>query len=256
MAQNRALKMGGIGAPCCCGGCQTTICPNFCGVNVAGILVQVFSGATLIASGTSDSSGCVTLDIGTPGTYSVTISGGSFTTRTLSKTLSCGGTTGAAFADAPSFTLTDSDRTIGVTETSFLSRIYRGCYEFIQPNTELTTQFLPAGGCDVPHTGPVSGNVDIKYQLDCSVTGGSGVWTLTRNWGACFDVTTAVYSSNGTLNTTTCSGGNTVATDSGSLTQTVLSFPFTITLTSGAFGPTGGGNTLSSPLGLGVVIDM
>ncbi len=255
---NRAFSLGGVG--CCCGGCQTTICPQFCGKNMAGVLVEVLSGTTPVASCFSDATGCCTLDIGTAGTYNVRISITGFTTRTQSRALTCGGSIGIQFTAAPTLSLTDSDRTITVTETSAGSRHWKGCYVLATGGTsDLTSQGQPAGFCDIP-LASAGGNCDVLYDLDCQVTGGAGVWTLVRQWGVCCQSPSGpnVYGSSGALNVTTCTGNGNSVQDTGTNSQAILGFPFSITMTNccAGAGPCGGSNLISSPLGAGVTVDV
>lgn len=260
MAQIKGLRLGGIGSPCCCGGCTVSICAVFCGKNVAGVSVSISGGG----SGTTDATGCVSLTIPSAGTYNVTISLTGFTTRTQSKALTCGGSATVQFNIANTLTLTDSSTTITLTNTGTGHNIWRGCYELAEASTQTTAQFQPADQCDCPSGGIVAGNCDIEYQLDCGETGGPGVWTLTRQWGACCWSAacntapfTAVYSSNSAMNLTTCTGGRSGGLDSGTTTQAVLAFPFTVTLTSGGFGPCFvGGPLLPSPLTLSASVDV
>ncbi len=101
MAQVKVFSLGGIGHPCCCAGgppvCNTTICvKGNCGGSspvLAGATVTIKSGGVTIVSGTTDGTGCVTLNIGTAGSYTVVISFPGYTTNTSTHTLSCGGTT-------------------------------------------------------------------------------------------------------------------------------------------------------------------
>ncbi len=91
MAQNRTLSLGGIGSPCCCGGCAPI---KFCLTNACGggpcsnVTVTVGS-----VSGTTDSTGCVTLSGLSAGTSTVTTSGNPrYTDTSGAYTLVCGGT--------------------------------------------------------------------------------------------------------------------------------------------------------------------
>lgn len=104
MAQNKAFKLGGIGSPCCCAGCTTTICVQSaaCGsftTKIVGATVQIKSGATVVASGTTTSPlGCVILTIPAAGSYTVVVSATGYPSPNMSThTLSCGGTTTITF---------------------------------------------------------------------------------------------------------------------------------------------------------------
>ena len=228
------------------------------------VLVEVKSGSTVIASDTTGVSGCVTLDIGTAGTYTVTITTTGFVTRTQSRALTCGGTIGQAFLAPSSLVLTDSDRTIALTLTSPGSNIWRGCYELSESATALITQHNPGGFCDCP-TVVGAGTCSIFYQLDCNITGGPGVWTLQRNWGACCWTATCAFTppnqnvyTGGVMNPPSCSNGAPPGTADGPNTnsQSVLEFPFNINLTLHTYDGCGNGSPLSSPLGGGIVIDV
>ncbi len=227
---------------------------------MAGVLVEVLTGTTVIASCTSDATGCCTLDIGTAGTYNVRISITGFTTRTQSRVLACGGLIGIQFTAEPTLSLTDSDRTITITETSAGSRIWKGCYVLSTGgSSDLTSQHQAGGFCDIP-LASAGGNCDIVYQLDCQVTGGAGVWTLTRSWGLCCESPSGpnAYGSSGALNLTTCAGGGNSTQDTGTNSQAIIGFPFSITMTNCCTSPApcGGSNLLSSPLGTGITIDV
>jgi hypothetical protein len=99
---------------CCCSApvCNATICIKCCVVgtaSISGATVTVKSGSTVIATGTTDGTGCVTLNVGTAGSYTVVISGLGSPDNTSTQTLSCGGTTnivisdlGCCFASLPS----------------------------------------------------------------------------------------------------------------------------------------------------------
>lgn len=93
MAQNKGLSLGGMGSPCCCGGvCAFTVCVTDCSsATVNGVTVQILSGATVVASGTTIGSGCVTLIIPGPGTYTITASIGGAVFYTFTGSLACNG---------------------------------------------------------------------------------------------------------------------------------------------------------------------
>ncbi len=266
MAQNKAFSLGGVGHPCCCTGqCNTTICAVYCGVNVAGVTVTVKTGGgATVATGTTASNGCVVLNIGTAGTYNVTIALTGFTTRTVSKALTCGGMTAVGFLTNTVLSLTDSDRTITLTNTGIGLAIWRGCY-VLSTNPPATTAAGTGGGaddCDCPSAGFGAGNCDIRYSLDCGITGGGGVWTLKRFWGACCwsavcstPPFTPVYSSTGRQDPTACTGGNeTGPTSVGATTQVTLTFPFNVTLSLGSFAC--GGPSIMDPLAATCTIDV
>jgi hypothetical protein len=72
-------------------GCATTINVKCSGTAVGGATVTVLSGVSTIASGTTDSSGNVTLNISAAGTYTVTVTKMGFTIFSSSVSLTCGG---------------------------------------------------------------------------------------------------------------------------------------------------------------------
>lgn len=101
MAQVKAFSLGGLGAPCCCGGgpppcpCNATICVEGCeGTILADASVVIKSGSTVVASGTTNSLGCVTLCIGTAGSYEVIVTypAGGYYTYDNTLSLACGDT--------------------------------------------------------------------------------------------------------------------------------------------------------------------
>lgn len=88
MAQNKALSLGGIGAPCCCKGlCTLTFCVQSCSVPVPGVTITITGGGSGVTAG----SGCVTISFPGPGTYTVSWSGGGIGSGSASLTLgACG----------------------------------------------------------------------------------------------------------------------------------------------------------------------
>lgn len=88
MAQVKALSLGGLGSPCCCGGgCNVTICAFDCSTPINGATVSISGGASC----TTNASGCCSLNIGTSGTYTVTVSKTGIGTVTKTMALTCGG---------------------------------------------------------------------------------------------------------------------------------------------------------------------
>jgi hypothetical protein len=265
MAQVGAFMLGGVGSPCCCGGpCNTTICANFCGLSVVGVAVTVKTlGGATVATGTTDASGCVSVAIPGAGTYNVTIALSGFTTTTVSKALTCNGTTGVSFPIPATLSLTDSSTTITlsfVTGSAFPD--YLGCYVLSVGPAAPTNTPIPTGGeCNPGSVISNPGNCDIVYSLSCGQAV-AGQWILTRTWGCCCWTAiisrppfTPVYSSTGALNLTTCVGGAGACDSTGSLTQSAISFPFSITLVpSGISCPPM--PVLADPLGLTVSIDL
>ena len=134
---NRVFSFGWLG--CCCAGCSTNILAEFCGVNLAGVLITVKSGGTTVASGTTDSTGNVVLTIPSAGTYTVigTIAG--FTTVSTSKSLTCGGMTGVLFTLPTTLFLTDSSTTVTMTWDG--SSSWLGCYLLAEASASPTVTF-------------------------------------------------------------------------------------------------------------------
>jgi hypothetical protein len=83
---------------CCCTPtptpppCSTTICVQGCGGQYQpNATVTIKSGSTVIATGTTDATGCVTLSIPAAGSYTVIVVLAGFSTSTSTLTLGCGG---------------------------------------------------------------------------------------------------------------------------------------------------------------------
>lgn len=93
--QVRVFSLGGIGSPCCCGGCSVTFCAksSVCktGTPIPGVTFTVLSGMTVVATGITGPTGCVILSIPSAGTYTVTTSGGGIAGTSGSHALTCGG---------------------------------------------------------------------------------------------------------------------------------------------------------------------
>jgi hypothetical protein len=82
--------MGLCPGPAGCCACDVTFCVYNCGVAESGATVTVKSGSTTIASGTTSSEGCVSLNIGSAGTYTVTATKSSLN-YSGTRTLACDG---------------------------------------------------------------------------------------------------------------------------------------------------------------------
>jgi hypothetical protein len=169
MAQVKAFSLGGIGAPCCCGGtCTFNICISCCTYLGAGATVSVYTsqGGTLLATGTANSSGCISFSFGgTSGNYWVTASVSSCPSGSAPSsfagplTLTCGGTAGiqlcctgqiCAFdcaSNYPGVTITIKD----LSGTTIISGVTdsTGCFNYgIPPGTYNVTATPPSGyGC-------------------------------------------------------------------------------------------------------------
>jgi hypothetical protein len=96
MAQNKALRLGGIGAPCCCGpgGCRclSGVCVETCaGVPINGAIVTIGS----LPSAPTVTQGCrnFCLDLlGGPGSYQVKVTATGYTSYSNTRALACNGT--------------------------------------------------------------------------------------------------------------------------------------------------------------------
>ena len=96
MAQNKALRLGGIGSPCCCApsecACNTGVCVQDChGAAILGATVTVAS----LPSAPTVTGGCAgfCLDsLGGAGSYSVSVTKTGYTSYSGSKSFTCDGT--------------------------------------------------------------------------------------------------------------------------------------------------------------------
>ena len=197
---------------CCCTGCNTTICAGnrCCAASSvgAGTLVQIYTvgGGTLIVQGTTTSGGCVTLDIGTAGTYDVHITFAGTTTVIVesSQSLTCGGTktysglnpgnvfccqcclmNNTSTVGNSDLFLTDVLGTINLTYgldcTGFIcGGVGTGCWVGnVNPSVNIVQYNLTTNVCSV-----VSGTAQVCYTVTCNSTGSPTVWsvTVTRTW--------------------------------------------------------------------------
>ena len=196
MAQNKAFKLGGIGAPCCCvSTCTTEICVTGCTSSLVGLTVTVKSGATIVGTGTTGPvAGCaggVDITIPAPGSYTVVISGTGLTTNTSTHTLTCGGLitinignppTGAVCCNTcpvpTTLTGTDSNSTFTLTYNS-LANVWFGSYTL---SGVPTMQTVAASG--LPHfcicSANTSGSIPVCYQFSCA--GSPIMYTCQRFW--------------------------------------------------------------------------
>ena len=252
MASTSVFSLGGVGCEGgtdCCGGCTNRICVEFCNSGVPGVLVQVKSGATVIASGTTDATGCVSLNIGSAGTYTVVASLTGFTTVTGSHAMTCGGGTTITFSIPTTLFLTDSAETVTLTYNVF-SSTWVGCVS--TPVSGAQGQTGIGGICSVT----ASSFCDILYELSCAGT----TWTLTATWGICFTPPPGViagcaycgtgFNSDCSYMFPACPGPTETVTGTGA------SFPFTLTYTGCPGNGCSGGPTLPFPLGCSVSIDV
>ncbi len=251
-------------AKCC--GCTTKICVTGCGANIVGDTVQIKSGVTVIASGTTGMSGCVTLAIPSAGSYTVVVIDPTFGTNTSTHTLSCGGMITIALTTpslgcccngcplpSAGMMLTDLNGTWNLSNVS--SCIWSVCYQ-LSGVTVMNVAFV-AGHCVC--TGTVTGDLWISYGVICNT--GSNTITVLRAWpfvnihlGLCVNAYYyAAQDTSGTNGFSNCpgwtmppctSGDPGGGTDESTLTQAPSScFPFAWsgTLTgSGGVDPVGG----------------
>lgn len=94
MAQVKALSLGGLGSPCCCGGgpppsCIATICVTGCGQAVPDALVVIGSKDCTTVLSMDTFSACCTIDVGTPGTYTIVVGATGFETSTGDYDVDC-----------------------------------------------------------------------------------------------------------------------------------------------------------------------
>ena len=101
------FAIGETGCSCTCGGggpCNATVCvTGAAGTALSGATVNILtacSGGSTVVTGTTDPTGCVTINIGSAGTYCVQVIATGFNTWTLSTALTCGGTTNVPLATA------------------------------------------------------------------------------------------------------------------------------------------------------------
>ena len=85
---------GGSWASCCCGsgpppGCVITICVTGCGQAVPDALVTIGTKTCTTVLSMDTFSACCDIDVGAPGTYTITVSATGFTTNTNTYTVAC-----------------------------------------------------------------------------------------------------------------------------------------------------------------------
>jgi hypothetical protein len=206
----RALRFTGFGGCSCCGGsCSTTICVVACGIGIPGSTVSVLSGGSTVATGTTGSTGCVSLTIPAAGAQSVTVTIPGFPANTSSQTLTCGGTTTINLGSPPTggvccgattsspcncapypetIFITDDCGTTALTSTGGAEWV--GCTSCGASGgaTNTTTE---GGGQLCAEAG---GQVSIRYTVGCSPSSSSGdcesgtsatTWSVVRTWFVC-----------------------------------------------------------------------
>ena len=177
---------------CCCSS-STKVCVSACSpaVNVSGATVQILTGTTVVASCTTDSTGCCSFT--QSGSYSVRVIFEGVTCTTQTKTLD--GTTIAISLDPTAcgsdyvccggymipntLTLTDAAGSITLSYCATCSGTtptWTGGHAVTKTSCTVTT---PGNICTV--AAPSSGPVRVCYQLTCNA-GSSPVFTLQRTW--------------------------------------------------------------------------
>jgi hypothetical protein len=176
---------------CCCAGpgptkvCVTSSCG---GTPIVGAVLDLYSGTTPVASGTTDSTGCYTFT--QTGTYTVkvyvngtleespteTLSGGtiSISIGTPAGYICCG-----TYLIPESLTLTDAAGSLALDYCSSCSGTYptwTGGHAVQQPSCTVATQ----DNICVANT-PTVGPVRVCYQMSCN-SGSSPVFSLIRSW--------------------------------------------------------------------------
>jgi hypothetical protein len=177
---------------CCCGGCTTTICVNGCGAALgAGDTVNIISGSTTVATGTTGSGGCVTLSIPAAGSYTVQVIDPNFGTKEFTETLTCGGTVTVRLGATPTngtccdncifpdtLFVTDAIQT---TTLTFNGSGWGGCY--------VINSLMPGfGDCDCTGTSGTSSTL-VTYGVACNgpqITVNRGITTCQAGNAYCF----------------------------------------------------------------------
>ncbi len=167
-----------LGSLCCCSStCRTTICLSACSaVSVVGATVQIRSGGSVIASGTT-TAGCVTLSIPSAGTYDVRYQiPGESLVDAGNKSLTCGGTTTITVSSHPShiccgnclvpstLTLTDALSTCTLTFNG-ISGGWGGLYTL--STTCLLITNIGGGVCTCAIG---TGTIRVTYLLKCNTS--------------------------------------------------------------------------------------
>jgi len=177
--------------------CCVTICVNGpCGP-IPDATVTVSSGMTTVATGTTNANGCILLDIGTAGTYTVTVSATGYTTVTGSHSLACCGSLAVTLALSSGIPviccgacgmnstiyLTDTNGTWAATYNVAQSA-WIACYAVSVG--EMVPGVSKPGGVFCTPEATQSGNIPVLYLVQCSTATGttSPSLTVTRYWPA------------------------------------------------------------------------
>jgi hypothetical protein len=103
------------------GECNTKICVFCITTPISGASVMVLSGVTTIASGTTGANGCVTLNIGSAGTYTVNVTAAGYNNYSASQNLTCGGETDINLCACPNCFGASPPNTIHITVTGAMA---------------------------------------------------------------------------------------------------------------------------------------
>ena len=186
--------------PCSCGPaqCQTKICVSVCvspfvPLPNATVSISYGSGAgTLISSGVTDSTGCVTLCMGPPVTYSITFSHPTYGTRTVNQALAVNGTANVSYGNPPpgyqccapcgpipnTLFLTDSNGTIPLNAIG--TGLWRGCYYMTLSGADICTLF--PGPDTNAHCPVIISSVQVAVVYSFSCTTNPNGYTVSRQW--------------------------------------------------------------------------
>ncbi len=179
------FQLGSLGSPGCC--CGQKVCVMACGKVQAGAVVTIKTGSTVVFTGTTDSSGCVSPGIAS-GSYTVIIAFSGYTTFTGTETLGSfthdfGGsaTNVCCCKDCPldgtaTYTLTDVNGSYTMTKIGACT--WQVCLTV--PETVVDTQnigHIPCN-CLLP---AAAGDLYVSYEMTCtSIT--TGTVGVARVW--------------------------------------------------------------------------
>lgn len=168
------------GCGCCCSG-TITFTVKSCGSSgpvIPGVTITVTSGATTVATGTTNSSGHYTTPSLPCGTYTWTASLTGWVSDTGSTTVVSGTNTVTSTGIRPStIHITDANTTVALTWDATNHR-YSGCYTLTL--SIITMVRDPTTGCY--NCTPGTGTVPVRYFLHCT---DATPYTLT--WTSCFN---------------------------------------------------------------------
>lgn len=190
------------GCDCSCSAPSTKICVKACGgVAVVGATVQLWSGATLVDSCTTDATGCCTFT--DAGTFDVKVIASGDTTDFGNKTLSgttinlslAGGTSTiccSTYSVPKNLTLTDALGTLALTYAAGSSPpTWLGC-------RSVNVSSCTASGSPCVINAPAVQPIAVCYTMRCNA-GSSPHFTMERTWGwVVFGGVNHYYSSSGT----------------------------------------------------------